>query len=508
MSSQVLLSHLSFSYTSAVDVLTNVSLSLSQGWFGVVGPNGSGKTTLLRILSGDLATDSSAIRRIPKQMIGHYCTQRVDDLTPVIRHFGKSRDGSALRVMGLLALEVRELSRWGSLSPGERKRWQIGAALYEEPTLLLLDEPTNHLDRRAKGILFDALKRFQGIGVLVSHDREFLDSLTRATIKLDTGGNAKLYSGSYSMARTQWLNEEKLTRQTRAKLQSERRRLKRRLDAARREREKAESKMSTGRRMKGIRDSDARSMASKGRAAAGEKRLGHEVTLLRRKFGRAEESVNQTRVEKQFGGSVFVLEDPAPMHDLIFLELPQISRGGNILARDVRLMVHRDSRIHLQGANGTGKTSLIEELIRKSKLPEDRVLYLPQDLSAEESARLMREIEYLPGDSKGRLMQIVAALGVPPERLLASELWSPGEARKLALAMGLSRQAWLLLLDEPTNHLDLPSIERLEKALTQYTSALLLVSHDERFAAALTREAWTIEAGRLSLDTHTNQRDG
>jgi len=98
---------------------------------------------------------------------------------------------------------------------------------------------------------------------------------------------------------------------------------------------------------------------------------------------------------------------------------------------------------------------------------------------------------------KGRLLQIVAALGVPPERLMASEQPSPGEARKLTLAMGLSRQAWLLMLDEPTNHLDLPSIERLEAALTQYSSALLIVSHDDRFAGALTRESWRIESGKL-----------
>ena len=103
----------------------------------------------------------------------------------------------------------------------------------------------------------------------------------------------------------------------------------------------------------------------------------------------------------------------------------------------------------------------------------------------------------LPDDKKGRLLQIVAALGLSPERLLTSESPSPGEARKLALAMGLTRQAWLLMLDEPTNHLDLPSIERIEEALKQYSSALVLVTHDARFAGALTNESWTIQEGRL-----------
>jgi ATPase subunit of ABC transporter with duplicated ATPase domains len=81
---------------------------------------------------------------------------------------------------------------------------------------------------------------------------------------------------------------------------------------------------------------------------------------------------------------------------------------------------------------------------------------------------------------------------------MTSENPSPGEARKLALALALTQQAWLLMLDEPTNHLDLPSIERLEEALSQYSSALVLVTHDARLAATLTRETWTIRDGRVT----------
>lgn len=80
---------------------------------------------------------------------------------------------------------------------------------------------------------------------------------------------------------------------------------------------------------------------------------------------------------------------------------------------------------------------------------------------------------------------MVALLGVDPEILLASRNPSPGEARKLAIALGLGRAAWLVILDEPTNHFDLPSIERLERALTSYPGALLVVSHDEEFAGSL-----------------------
>jgi len=100
------------------------------------------------------------------------------------------------------------------------------------------------------------------------------------------------------------------------------------------------------------------------------------------------------------------------------------------------------------------------------------------------------------------VLSVVAALGSDPARLLAAGAAarpSPGEARKLALALGLGRHAWALVLDEPTNHLDLPAIERLEAALGAYPGALLVVTHDDRLAAAVTRTTWRIASGELVL---------
>jgi ATPase subunit of ABC transporter with duplicated ATPase domains len=95
------------------------------------------------------------------------------------------------------------------------------------------------------------------------------------------------------------------------------------------------------------------------------------------------------------------------------------------------------------------------------------------------------------------VLSIVAALGVAPDRLLATARPSPGEARKLLIARGLGSQAWGLVLDEPTNHLDLPALERLEAALAAYPGALLLVTHDDAFARACTTSRWRIEGGRI-----------
>ncbi len=498
MSSQVIVSHLSFRYpTSPIDVLADVNLCLARGWHGVVGHNGSGKTTLLEILAGELSADPGTVRRIPSGITVRYCPQRVEKITPAITQFAGRNEGHVRRLMGQLEITPDDPASWSTLSPGERKRWQIGSALADLPDMLLLDEPTNHLDSGAKRLLFDRLEQFQGIGVLVSHDRDLLDSLTKITISIGSDGKVSSYTGNYSAARDRWLSAERRLREVRGKLQSERRKLKRRLGTARRSREKAESGKSTAKRMKGIRDTDARSMAAKGRVASAEQKLGREVEILRRKLGAAEEKVEQARIEKEIGRSVFVLAETAPSRKLTSLKAASVSRGGQTLIVDVDVTVRRESRIHLKGPNGSGKTSLMEDLIRESRLPAERILYLPQELSIEQIEKNRQEMDSLPAPDKGRLLQIVAALGVPPERILASDRLSPGEARKLTLAMGLSRQAWLLMLDEPTNHLDLPSIERLEDALSKYTSALLMVSHDERFATTLTRESWTIAGQRL-----------
>ncbi|HEU4570636.1 MAG TPA: ATP-binding cassette domain-containing protein, partial [Gemmatimonadales bacterium] len=174
----VRLERLAFAFAAHQPVVTGATAHLGPGWTGLVGPNGAGKSTLLRLLAGELIPDGGRVVRDPADAVTAYCPQTVD-APPAAEVPGRWR--------ALLGLDPAMLARWDTLSPGERRRWQVGAALGADPDLLLLDEPTDHLDADARDLLVGALRRFRGIGVLVSHDRALLDALTTTTLHLERG---------------------------------------------------------------------------------------------------------------------------------------------------------------------------------------------------------------------------------------------------------------------------------------------------------------------------------
>ncbi|MEE8526117.1 MAG: ATP-binding cassette domain-containing protein [Thermoanaerobaculia bacterium] len=329
----------------------------------------------------------------------------------------------------------------------------------------------------------------------MSHDRLLLDTLTTATLRLD--GGPRLWPGAYDAARSTWTQEEVAVRQNHERGRKEERKLRRRLADKRRQQSAAEARISPRRRMKGPRDHDARTMAAKNRARSAERRLGRQVAVLRNQLDRRQRASAAVRFTKAKGRSLFVDFEPAPASRLIALDEAALLAGERPLLRDVHLTVERATHCWLAGDNGSGKTTLLRALRRRASVAAERLLYLPQELSASGGKALLDELLQLPPADRGRILELVAALGCDPERLLVSAAPSPGEARKLKIAFGLGRRVWGLLLDEPTNHLDLPSIERLEAMLASYPGALVLVTHDRDLAAAATDETWRIADGRI-----------
>jgi ATPase subunit of ABC transporter with duplicated ATPase domains len=174
-----------------------------------------------------------------------------------------------------------------------------------------------------------------------------------------------------------------------------------------------------------------------------------------------------------------------------------ICAGDKPVLHDVYLSVLRGDKIRLAGRNGIGKTTLLKQMVASAHIAQARLLYLPQELSAEDGAALSDAIRSLNEAQRTRVLSLVAALGVDPERIIASDSPSPGEARKLKLAFGLGTQVWAMVLDEPTNHLDIPAIERLEDAFAEYPGALVMVTHDDALAKRCTSIQWRIEDGTV-----------
>jgi ATPase subunit of ABC transporter with duplicated ATPase domains len=486
-------------FAASMPVLSDVSFVLDPGFYGLVGANGAGKTTLLRVLAGVLAPHEGTVRIRPAGAVLVHCPQDVDEAGDDVRAFASSTDGLASELRGRLALDEDGLARWPTLSPGERKRWQIGAALAREPEVLLLDEPTNHLDASARVRLLEALARFRGIGLVVSHDRAVLERLPRAILRVHEGAVTR-YQGRWSDARAAWEAERREREEAHAKARAAVRAIERRLDDARSAQRAAERSLGARSRMKDENDHDARSAGAKAVAGWAEARAGRTVETVRHDLERARSRVPAIARDATSGGKVFAAYARAPHAVLFHLDAPELRAGDRLVLRDVRVNVGRDERVRVAGDNGAGKTTLLRALVEASRRG-DRVLCLPQELPPDAVARLLADLRALGEDERGRVLSVFSALGSDPERVLrrrgGEAALSPGEARKLALASGLGRHAWALVLDEPTNHLDLPTIERLEEALSQYPGCIVLVTHDDAFARAVTARTLLLDGGTV-----------
>ena len=485
--------HVSFSYSGMTKMLIeDANVHFGQGWTGIVGPNGAGKTTLLQLATGALEPSKGDIAHLAS---GIYAVQRTDFPPEGWEDFAEANDGRAIVLRGQLGIKEGWFQRWNTLSHGERKRCQIAVVLWHDPEVLALDEPTNHIDFKARAMLIDALKGFRGVGLLVSHDRELLDSLCLQCLFIHPP-RAILRPGGVTAGQEQDRREQAAARKLDEDTKDAANRL---ASQAQNLKEQSQSIAAKQKNKKfqalGKNDHDAKE--KRNRAKNSNKNQVGAATQHASIAQRARD-LDATRdniyIRKDYAMG-FWLDDSKTAFRNTVLSV----EGGEIPLGDGRRLVYPDlyisptDRIALTGENGLGKSTLLKKLAPEFKVAKERLIHIPQEITADEAKEILAEVKEMSGEKRGVVMTSFSRLGSRPGRLLESALPSPGEIRKLLLALGVTKGPHLIVMDEPTNHMDLPSIECLESALGECPCAMLLVSHDSRFLGGLTDKTWHLE---------------
>ncbi|MDO4538240.1 MAG: ATP-binding cassette domain-containing protein, partial [Coriobacteriales bacterium] len=312
---QLNLSNVEYSYPSAVgSALHNVTAVFPQGWTGIVGNNGSGKTTLALVACGLLSPDAGTVS---PQLLSVYCPQDAAEPPANLEDFALSYTGDAMRLRGDLGIADDWPYRYDTLSGGQQKRLQVACALWAEPDLLAMDEPTNHVDATTRRAISCALSRFGGIGLLVSHDRELLDTLCSQCLFV-TDGIATMRPGGYSQAFSQGALERNSAIHAREVARKEKARVEREAQRRREEASRAASKRS----LKGVdrHDGDARHKRRVAVVSGKDGKAGRLSSRMEGRLERAEEKLATTRVEKRYDANVWFDASPSKRKVLLRME--------------------------------------------------------------------------------------------------------------------------------------------------------------------------------------------
>jgi len=469
-------------------LLTGASLSVSERErLCLVGRNGSGKSTLLKIAAGVLEPDRGRRFAQPGATI-RYLPQE-PDLTgyPTVLAYAQSglapgddphRPRLLLERLGLTGEEDTR-----TLSGGEARRAALACVLAPEPDIVFLDEPTNHLDLPAIEWLESELASLRSAIVMISHDRRFLEGLSRATLWLDRGVTRRLDRGfaEFEAWRDDVLQQEEA------------------------ERPKLDRKI----------------------AAEGDG-LRYGVTARRKRNQgrlRALHAMRQERREQRRAtGSIKMAASAADLSGKLVAEAENVSKafGDKMVVRDLSIRVQRGDRVGIVGANGAGKTTLLK-LLTGALAADSGIVRLGANLrtvSLDQQRRTLDPDQTLRDALTGGHGETVTVDGKPRHVIgyMRDFLFGPeqaetpvgalsgGERGRLMLARALAQPSNLLVLDEPTNDLDLETLDLLQEMLSDYSGTVLLVSHDRDFldrvvTSVLASEGngrWTEYAGGYS----------
>ncbi|MCB5176092.1 ABC-F family ATP-binding cassette domain-containing protein [Microvirga lenta] len=487
-------------------ILDRASFALPPGSkVGLVGRNGAGKTTLFRIVQGEIPAESGDIslpRGVKIGAVAQEAPGGPETLIEVVLAADKERtallaeaetaDGfrraeietrltdigaysapaRAASILHGLGFDAEAQNRpCSSFSGGWRMRVALAAVLFAEPDLLLLDEPTNYLDLEGTLWLYDYLGRYPHTVLVISHDRELLDTSVNHILHLDRG-KLTIYRGGYTSFAKQLAEKRELTAKLKMKQEAERKHLQAFVDRF-------------------------KAKASKARQAQSRvKRLAKLEPIA-------------TIVEDD----VLPFDLPSPERPLapplIAIESAAAGYGDRTILDRLNLTIQPDDRIALLGANGNGKSTFCKliggrlaplkgEIRRPGKM---EVAYFaqhqvdelnPNATAYDHVAKLMPDVPV----AKARARAARFGFGGPKADTPVSSL-SGGEKARLLMGLAAFHGPNLLILDEPTNHLDIDSRTALMEAINDYTGAVILVSHDRFLIEACADRLWIVGNGTV-----------
>ena len=504
-------------------IFENIWLSFySDAKIGVVGVNGSGKSTLLKIMAGlddqfsGEAKAAEGVRRgyLPQEPVldptkdvwGNViadCEDKLifDKYNEIANKLGEDYSDELMEEMTKLQeiIDARDLwdidskvemaidalrcppndSSIADLSGGEKRRIALARLLLSKPDIMLLDEPTNHLDAESVAWLQHHLENFPGCVILVTHDRYFLDQVTKWTLELDRGKGVP-YEGNYSG----WL-EQKTKRVVQEQSESDSR------------------QRALTRELEWVRSSPkARQSKSKARLAS------YEEMVAAQENARAA----QTQAHIQI--------PPGPRLGNLVLEVEGLEKeyGDKVLFKDLSFRLPPNGIVGVIGPNGAGKSTLFK-LITGREQPDQgtvkvgetvKLSYVDQSRDALDANKtIWEEI------SGGTDVMIVGKREINSRAYVGSfnfkggdqqkkvGLLSGGERNRVHLAKTLATGGNLLLLDEPTNDLDIETLQALEEALEEFAGCAVVISHDRWFLDRLATHILAFEG-----DSHVEWFEG
>lgn len=473
---------------------------------GLVGRNGTGKTTLFGLLKGQISAESGSISMPVRARIGSveqeapegptslldFVLSADTERTRLLTEAETTSDGARIGEIHARLAEIdaysaearaaRILSGLGfddaaqkrplqSFSGGWRMRVALAAVLFTEPDLLLLDEPTNYLDLEGTLWLETYLSRYPHTLIVISHDRDLLNTAVDTIVHLDQG-KLVTYRGSYDQFERQRREKQVLAEKQARKLDEQRRHMQAFVDRFR------------------YKASKARQAQSRLKALAKLEPVAAIIDEHVRPF-------NFPSPEKPLASPLIVLDHV------------QVGYGGPPVLTRLDLRLDHDDRIGLLGANGNGKSTFAKLLSKRLSASGGRIVasekmkvgYFAQHQLDEVSPDLtpydqVRRI--MPQAAEAVVRSKVAQFGFGADKAdVPARNLSGGEKARLMLGLATHDAPHLLILDEPTNHLDVDAREALVRALAEYEGAVILISHDRHLIETTADRLWLVAGGTV-----------